>query len=237
MQSMMNRGRRGSVAFGLIALLAAFLLTVPAGAQETERFDEKVRELFFAGFAGNQDALQRGMAMCEETLAEDPDHPGALVWQASGWFYESSFAFAEGDPETGMALYDKSVAQFDRAVALAPDSLETLIPRAAVYLSVAPYVTHAPTRNQLLETVIGDYTKALKLQEPYFDTISLHGQGELLGALAEALWLLERRDEAQVYLSRIIDELPESPYALMAQRQLDEPETRTQLTCLGCHKY
>ena len=237
MQSMMNRGRRGSVAFGLFALLAAFLLTVPAGAQETERFDETVRELFFAGFAGNQDALQRGMAMCEETLAEDPDHPGALVWQASGWFYESSFAFAEGDPETGMALYNKSVAQFDRAVALAPDSLETLIPRAAVYLSVAPYVTHAPTRNQLLETVVGDYTKALKLQEPYFDTISLHGQGELLGALAEALWLLERREEAQVYLSRIIDELPESPYALMAQRQLDEPETRTQLTCLGCHKY
>ena len=237
MQSMMNRGRRGSVAFGLIALLAAFLLTIPAGAQETERFDEKVRELFFAGFAGNQDALQRGMAMCEETLAEDPDHPGALVWQASGWFYESSFAFAEGDQEAGMALYNKSVAQFNRAVALAPDSLETLIPRAAVYLSVAPYITHAPTRNQLLETVVGDYTKALKLQEPYFDTISLHGQGELLGALAEALWLLERREEAQVYLSRIIDELPESPYALMAQRQLDEPETRTQLTCLGCHKY
>ena len=136
-----------------------------------------------------------------------------------------------------MALYNKSVAQFNRAVALAPDSLETLIPRAAVYLSVAPYITHAPTRNQLLETVVGDYTKALKLQEPYFDTISLHGQGELLGALAEALWLLERREEAQVYLSRIIDELPESPYALMAQRQLDEPETRTQLTCLGCHKY
>ena len=186
MHSTTNRRRRGSLALGFIALLAAFLLSFPAGAQETERFDETVRELFFAGFAGNQDALQRGMAMCEEALAEDPDHPGALVWQASGWFYESSFAFAEGDPETGMALYNKSVAQFDRAVALAPDSLETLIPRAAVYLSVAPYVTHAPTRNQLLETVIGDYTKALKLQEPYFDTISLHGQGELLGALAEA---------------------------------------------------
>ena len=76
MQSMMNRGRRGSVAFGLIALLAAFLLTIPAGAQETERFDEKVRELFFAGFAGNQDALQRGMAMCEETLAERPGSSG-----------------------------------------------------------------------------------------------------------------------------------------------------------------
>ena len=237
MHTMTNHKRRGSLALALIALLAALLLSLPAGAQETMRFDEKVRELFFAGFAGNQDALQRGMAMCEETLAADPDHPGALVWQASGWFYESSFAFARGDSEAGMALYNKAVAQFDRAVALAPNSLETLIPRAAVYLSTAPYVAHAPTRTSLLETVVGDYTKALELQKPYFDSISVHGRGELLGALASALWLLERRDEAQVYLSRIIAELPDSPYALMAQQQLDDPETPAQLTCLGCHKY
>ena len=237
MQLMTNRRRQGGLAFGVIALLTALLLALPIGAQEPERFDEKVREFFFAGFAGNQDALQRGMAICEETLADDPDHPGALVWQASGWFYESSFAFARGDSDTGMALYNKSVAQFDRAVALAPDSLETLIPRAAVYLSTAPYVTHTPTRTYLLETVVGDYTKALDLQEPYFDSLTVHSRGELLGALASALWLLERRDEAQAYLSRIIAELPDSPYALMAQQQLDDPETPAQLTCLGCHKY
>ena len=237
MHTMTNRGRRGGLALGLIALLAALLLALPAGAQEPQRFDEKVRELFFAGFAGNQDALQRGMAMCEETLAADPDHPGALVWQASGWFYQSSFAFAEGDPETGMALYNNAVAQFDRAVALAPNSLETLIPRAAVYLSVAPYVAHAPTRNQLLETVVGDYTKVLELRAPVFRSLTVHSRGELLGAMAEALWLLEKRDEAGVYLDRMIAELPDSPYALMAQQQLDDPETRAQLTCLGCHKY
>ena len=177
------------------------------------------------------------MAIVEETLAADPDHPGALVWQASGWFYESSFAFAQGDTEGGMTLYNKSVAQFDRAVALAPDSLQTLIPRAAVYLSAAPYVEHAPTRTSFLETVVGDYTKVLELQRPYFDNLAVHSRGELLGALASALWLLERRDEAEGYLNRIVAELPESSYALMAQRQLDRPETAQQLTCLGCHKY
>ena len=237
MHTMTNRGRRGHLVLGLVALLAALLLSLPAGAQETMRFDEKVRELFFAGFAGNQEALQRGMAICEETLADDPDHPGALVWQASGWFYESSFAFARGDSEAGMALYNKSVAQFDRAVALAPDSLQTLIPRAAVYLSAAPYITHAPKRNQLLETVVGDYTKVLELRAPVFQSLTVHSRGELLGAMAEALWLLEKHDEARVYLDRMIAELPDSPYALMARRQLDDPETRAQLTCLGCHKY
>ena len=232
-----NRGRRSAPVLGFIALLVTFLITVSVGAQELERFDEKVREHFFAGFAGNEDALKRGMAITEETLAADPDHPGALVWQASGWFLESSAAYAQGDWGTGQALYDKSVAQFDRAVSLAPDSLETLIPRAAVYLSTAPYITHAPTRNGLLETVVGDYAKVLELQKPYFDSLSVHSQGELLGALAEALWRLERREEAEVYLNRIITGLPESPYALMAQQQLDNPDANAQLTCLGCHKY
>ena len=237
MRFLTNRGRRCAPILCLVALVASVLLIVPAEAQEEQRFDEKVRELFFAGFAGNEDALRRGMAMCEETLAEDPDHPGALVWQASGWFYESSFAFAQGDTEAGMTLYNKSVAQFDRAIALAPDSLQTLIPRAAVYLSAAPYIAHAPTRTTLLQTVLGDYTKVLELRAPVFDSLTVHSRGELLGALASTLWLLERRDEAQVYLDRIIAELPDSSYALMAQRQLDDPETPAQLTCLGCHKY
>lgn len=237
MHIMTNRGRRGGLVLSLIALLAALVLALPAGAQEPERFDEKVRELFFAGFAGNQDALQRGMAMCEETLADNPNHPGALSWQASGWFFESGMAFTQGDWETGMALFDKSLAQLDRAVALAPDSLETLIPRAATLLSAAPYVTHAPTRNEFLEKVVGDYTKALEIQKPYFASLTVHSRGELLGALADALWLSERRDEARVYLNRIVAELPGSPYALMAQQRLDNPASDVRLTCLGCHKY
>ena len=52
-----NGRRRGGLVLGLVALLAALVLTLPAAAQEPERFDEKVRELFFAGFAGNEDAL------------------------------------------------------------------------------------------------------------------------------------------------------------------------------------
>ena len=237
MHSMTNRGRRGGLVLGLIALLAALIFTLPAETQEPERFDEKVRELFFAGFAGNEDALQRGMAIVEETLAADPDHPDALAWQASGWFFQSGTAFTQGDWETGMALFEKSIAQFDRAVALAPDSLQTLIPRAATLLSAAPYVTHAPTRNEFLEKVVGDYTKVLELRAPEFPSLSVHSRGELLGALSEALLLSERHDEARVYLNRIVTELPDSPYALMAQQRLDNPGANARLTCLGCHKY
>jgi len=62
MRIMTNGRRRGGLVLSLVALLAVLVLALPAGAQDAERFDEKVRELFFAGFAGNEDALQRAVA-------------------------------------------------------------------------------------------------------------------------------------------------------------------------------
>ena len=136
-----------------------------------------------------------------------------------------------------MTLFDESLAQFDRAVSLAPDDVQVLIPRATALQASARYITHAPTRLALLETVAGDYSKILDLQASYFGALSVHSRGELLGGFADALWRLERRDEAGKYLRRMIAELPDSPYALMARQQLDNPDTNAQLTCLGCHKY
>lgn len=231
-----NHGYRGSLALGILALLAALLMTapVPAEAQETERLDETVRELFMAGFGGNEDSLDRGMAIVEERLKADPDHLGALVWQASGWIFESRADFLRGDGEAGRARFIKGIAQLDRAVSLAPDSLQTLIPRAAVMLCAAPHVPDVQTRTRFLETAAGDYAKILELQSSEFDSLSMYRRGELLGALAEALWRLERREEARVYLHRMIDELPDSPYSFMAQKQLDNPDTNAKLTWFGC---
>src|SRR5579862_9491448 len=42
------------------------------GLAAQERFDMRVRNDFFAGFAGNQEALDRAMKICEEELARNP---------------------------------------------------------------------------------------------------------------------------------------------------------------------
>ena len=136
-----------------------------------------------------------------------------------------------------MMLFDKSLAQYERAVSLAPDDISVLIPRAANFAATAKFVTHTPTRHMMLETAVGDYLKVLALQEDYFEALSVHSRGELLGGIADGLWQLGKRDEARPYLQRMITELPGSPHTAMAQRQLDGPETTVQLTCLGCHKY
>ena len=226
------------IAAALLLACLAYEATGPSAATtastESESFNETARELFSAGFAGNQESLERGMALVEETLEADPDHTGALVWQASGWIFQSREHFRQGDRDTGRALFAKGVAQMNRAVSLAPDSLQTLIPRAAVMLCSAPLIPDAATRTRFLETAAGDYAKILEIRSPDFDSLSMFTRGELLGALAEALWRLERREEAGVYLHRMIDELPDSPYSLMARKQLDNPETTARLTWFGC---
>lgn len=221
----------------VFALAAALLLASAVPAQQTGRFDERVRDLFFSGFAGDPASLRRGMAIVEDVLEAYPDHAQALVWQASGWLFRSGQAFQQRDFGRGMSLFDKSVEQFSRAVSLAPDDVGVLIPRASSFLETARFVAHAPTRSMLLETAIGDFLKVHELQKPYFRSLATHSRGELLGAIADALWQMEERDRARVFLRRMVSELPASPYALAAQRQLDRPGTTVRLTCLGCHKY
>ena len=222
---------------GFVALLLGLLLAVPTVADEPDRFHQTAGELFYAGFAGDEEALERAMKYVEETLAADPEHPGALVWQATAWSYQSGAVFAQGDWETGQALLDKSLAQFDHAVDVAPDSLQTRTPRASVLLSIARHTDDDTTRNRYLETALEDYRKILELRTPALDSLTVHGRGELLGGLAEVLWRLERHDDAKVYLHRMLAELPESKYAVLAQRQLDGPDAPVELTCFGCEEW
>src|SRR5688572_26034123 len=71
------------------AALVVLLSSVAAGQVSPARFDHAVRADFFAGFSGNDERLQRGMAVCEAVLAENPRHAEALVWHGSGLLVQS----------------------------------------------------------------------------------------------------------------------------------------------------
>lgn len=228
--------RRYPAAAGVLALAATLLAAAAVPAQQEQRFDERVRDLFFSGFAGDPASLRRGMEIAEEALAAEPDHAQALAWQATGWLFRSGQAFQRDDFSRGMTLFGNSVDQFRRAVSLAPDDVGVLIPRATSFQETARFVAHAPTRTMLLETALADYLKVLDLQEPYFRSLTVHSRGELLGGIADALWQSGRPGRARQYLRRMIAELPGSSYALMAQRRLEEPPGTVRLTCLGCHE-
>ena len=97
-----------------------------------ERFDMVVRNDFFSGFGGNREALERAMKKSEAVLASNPKHAEAMVWHGSGTFVLSGVAVQNGDFPKAGELYKKGLDEMAAAVALEPDNVAVVIPRAAV---------------------------------------------------------------------------------------------------------
>ena len=115
------------------------LALIMAGAliHAAQRFDMSVRGDFFAGFAGNQAALDRAMKTCEDQLAENPKHAEAMVWHGSGTMFIAGQAFRKGDYAAGGQLWGQALKEMDNAVSLDPENVAVLIPRGATLLSAS----------------------------------------------------------------------------------------------------
>jgi tetratricopeptide (TPR) repeat protein len=219
-------------------VMALFAPMVDTAAQGVEpRFDMIVRADFFAGFAGDEARLQKGMAACEQVLAAHPDHAEALVWHGSGIAYQAAMAFGRGDMKAGGELWERGMKEMDAAVALDPDSVGVRIPRGAFLLQATRNMPPAMAR-PLVEKALGDYERTLARQSAYFDTIGDHPKGELLFGLAEGYSRLGDSDKARMYFDRLIHDAPGSGQAPKARVWLDTGELpkNVGLGCVGCHK-
>jgi len=201
-----------------------------------ERFDYKVRNDFFAGFAGDGSSLEKGMKICEDSLAADPKNAEALVWHGAGLFYESGQAFQKGDQQTGGDLWARGLKEMGNAVALAPDQLGVIIPRGAVLLTGSKYVPNPEMARPLIETGIADFEKAYQLQAPNFDKLGTHPRGELMIGLADGYNRLGNEEKAQEWFERIQKTMPGTPYEKSATTWLETKSlSPAQSGCLGCH--
>jgi hypothetical protein len=213
------------------------LLTTAAMPLLAQRFDNVVRNDFFAGYRGDAASLARGMATCEKALAADPADAAALVWHGGGLFFLSGQKFRAGDRQGGLELQRRGLEEMNDAVARRPDDLQTLIPRGAVLLASAPFL-EGPDARALTLTGIGDWERAMQLQ--HFDQaqLAVHSRGELLGGLAVGYRLLGDREKETIFLKRIVAELPGSPYADRARSWLENPGSvqKTDRFCIGCHQ-
>jgi tetratricopeptide (TPR) repeat protein len=240
---MRNIGREG----GLLVVLAAVLFGPAlvadqngAAAPQREaanRFDLLVRADFFAGFAGSEARLAKGMEACERVLAANPDHAEALVWHGSGLAFNAGMAFQKGDMKTGGELWQRGMQEMDTAVALEPDSVGVLIPRGALLLQATQNMPPDMGRS-LLEKAVGDYEHVLALQSSYFSTLGDHPKGELLFGLAEGYSRIGNGEKARMYFDRLIKDAPASGQAPKGQAWLSTgtlPKNEG-LGCVGCHK-
>ncbi|MEZ5401496.1 MAG: hypothetical protein R2729_17625 [Bryobacteraceae bacterium] len=218
-------------------LAAAGLLLGQVAAAETPRFDHVVRNDFFAGFAGNADALDRAMAACEKVLAENPNHPEALVWHGAGVYFRAGQHFMKGEPDKGMPLAAKGLAEMDKAVALAPDNIGVRIPRGAALAAAARSMPANPYRDGLLVRVLDDHLHAYELQKAKLDQIGDHPRGELLFAIGDTYSRLGKQDEAADFFDKLAAMNPGSVYAQRAAkwRESRAPLPLAETRCVGCH--
>src|SRR2546430_2267685 len=120
----------------ITSLIVTVIVALSAGVQDSprpavERFDMLVRADFFAGFAGDEARLQKAMALCERTLAENPNHAEALVWHGGGTLFSAGQAFQKGDLALGGQRWERGLKEMSDAVVLQPENVGVLIPRGA----------------------------------------------------------------------------------------------------------
>jgi tetratricopeptide (TPR) repeat protein len=201
------------------------------------RFDYLVRNDLFAGFAGNEEALKRGMATTERALAENPNHPEALVWHGAGNLFLAGREFQKGNAQKGQEMFQNAVAEMDRAVKLEPDNIGVRIPRGASVMSAARNMGDSPYSRALMESARDDFQRAFDLQEKWLDKMGVHPLGELLQGLGDIYSRLGRTEDARKYYTMIQARLKDSIYAKRAAQWMEtqKPLPVAQTGCVGCH--
>jgi hypothetical protein len=220
---------------GVLAFLIGFLSTIRS-APAQNRFDLKVRNDFFAGYAGDNEALARGMKACEAALAADPKNAEAMVWHGSGVLVEAQRLFASGDAQKAMPVWMRGLQEMRAAVDLAPDNVGVRIPRGAVLLTASHYIPDASISKPLIVDGVADYQRTYDLQKDYFATLGTHPRGELLMGLADGYSRLGDQEKAAVYFDEIATTLPNTVYAKRASAWKESRSLPAEQTgCVGCH--
>jgi tetratricopeptide (TPR) repeat protein len=226
------------LAFTFAGLFYLSALAVASQAPPTAptRFDFQVRADFFAGFAGDESRLARAMTRCEEVLAQNPDHPEALVWHGAGVLTRSGALFAKGDLPKGFELWTKGLDEMERAVALAPDNIGVRIPRGSVLFAASRQVPPAQ-QPALIALALEDYEHALKLQTANgsFTRLSDHAKGELLFGLADGWARAGDQQKARDYFTRLTKDATTSGRLEYATAWLGGKPPASPGTCVGCH--
>ena len=220
---------------GLVAFVLGLVSSLHS-APAQERFDLKVRNDIFAGFAGDKEALTLGIKTCEATLAADPNNAEALVWHGGAVYYQGGQEFQAGNSQKGMELVQRGLGEMSRAVESQRSSVGVRIPRGAILLQSTLYMPESEFSRKLIEEGLEDYRASLKLQKDYFEKLDSHSRGELLFGIADAERRLGNSEEAERWFQRISTELKGTVYQKRADKWLQTKTlTNAEVQCAGCH--
>jgi hypothetical protein len=213
--------------------VVAFALAAVAAAQG---FDfERVRGDFFAGVAGNAEAMARGMASAKAALEADPKNAQAMVIHGFGGVISAATELQKGNM-AAMPTMQRGFTEMDEAVRLAPeDGLVRAL--RGIMMQQATRQMPEPARTQMLENGRSDFQFLFDVQKAELAQLGTHRLGELLQALGDIHSRLGRTDDAERYYRMVTTMLPETEYARRADEWLKsrQPLSAERTQCIGCH--
>ena len=219
-------------------LLAGLLLTGALCAQGADDL-RAVGDDMLAVLTGDMERFERGMRAVEALMAKHPGDARLKVLYGNGLLARSGAAFAKGDAQNAMTMFQAGLAEMGQAVALAPDDI-FVRGRRGVALISASRQAPPPMARTFTQLAVDDFETVLATREKG-DTLKLgsaHKRGELLTGLADGWNRLGEPAKARGYFERITRELPGTIYERRASAWLEgKPEAQAPdyFACSGCH--
>jgi hypothetical protein len=221
-----------------LTLLTALIVAGGLRAQETEDL-RAIGADMLAVLTGDMERFERGMRAVESLVAKSPDDARLKVLYGNGLLARSGAAFAQGDAQNAMTMFQTGLGEMSKAVALAPDDI-FVRGRRGVALISASRQAPPPMARTFTQLAVDDFETVLDTREKA-DTLkvgSAHKRGELLTGLADGWNRLGEPAKARAYFERITRELPGTIYERRALAWLEgKPEAQAPdyFACSGCH--
>lgn len=196
-----------------------------------------VREDIFAGWQENDmERYARGEKNIELLLEQRPrSRAGLLAWKGGSKLYRAVLAHEAGNDEEFERYYKEATDLFAESKKLAP---KQAVVAAVVGGSYVLFGDRLPEqyREAAFNEGYDSYKILWDMQSRALDRLPLHIRGELLAGLAQACARTGRTEELDVYLGKIIELLPDTGYAEVAEQWKADPTSLAgNITCHSCH--
>ena len=204
--------RRPVIVFaGYLVLLARF----SAGAQ-TPSLEDLValghRQLAEARTTPSELAFQTAEKTFEQVLAQQPDHPQALMSRGELRFLRARVLVVQGHIGPSVSLFQSGIADMDRAVTAAPNRLDLRLTRGFAYGPFPALYHLAPIVRVDLETAV---------RHAGFKALPADQQSRVWLLLGTAYVNVGQKDQALDALRQAIEAAPSSRFATEASGRLN----------------
>jgi tetratricopeptide (TPR) repeat protein len=197
-----------------------------------------VREDVFAGWRTNDmERYARGEKNIDLLLEQRPAaRAECLAWKGGIKLYRGVLALEAGKNEEFERYYQESLDLFAEAKKLAPKYPAVAAIVGGSYVLFADRLPKKYRAAAWSESYDG-YHVLWKQQGRSVDRLPEHIRGELLAGLAQSAQRTGHKEEANEYLDKIIELLPDTGYERVAKQWKADPlvAAKSNISCKSCH--